>query len=184
MGFKRYEGTFISPQVANATTSGCVCMCARVNTPFLRLAFASLKYSHNEYSRIEWVSDAENCHINFFFLPISFLSLFLIIKSFTVAKESFVFSTVEDEKGEKLDEMFGVKPSFLKVLPSHCLMPPKIVFYAQKIRDFTVYEDDVWMVSYPRTGNNFKNKIMVYRIHVPLYVEGSEMNLELAHMYI
>jgi len=92
------------------------------------------------------------------------LSLFLIIKSSTVAKESFVFSTVEDEKGEKLDEMFGVKPSFLRVLPGHCLLPPKIVFYAQKIRDFTVYEDDVWMISYPRTGNNFKNKVIIYRM--------------------
>ncbi|KMQ86759.1 osmotic stress-responsive proline [Lasius niger] len=28
------------------------------------------------------------------------------IKRYDVAKESFVFSTLEDEKGEKLDEMF------------------------------------------------------------------------------
>ncbi|XP_011259794.1 sulfotransferase family cytosolic 1B member 1 [Camponotus floridanus] len=76
-----------------------------------------------------------------------------------MAKESFVFSTIEDEKGEKLDEMFGVKPSFLKVLPSQSLLPPKIVFYAQKIRDLTVYEDDVWMISYPRTGSHWAQEM-------------------------
>ncbi|CAL1686315.1 unnamed protein product [Lasius platythorax] len=80
-------------------------------------------------------------------------------KRYEVAKESFVFSTVEDEKGEKLDEMFGVKPSFLRVLPGRCLLPPKIVFYAQKIRDFTVYEDDVWMVSHPRTGSHWAQEM-------------------------
>lgn len=89
-----------------------------------------------------------------------------------MAKESFVFSTVEDEKGEKLDEMFGVKPSFLKVLPSHCLLPPKIVFYAQKIRDLTVYEDDIWMISYPRTGNNFKNNVIIYRMFHHVFRNG------------
>jgi hypothetical protein len=73
--------------------------------------------------------------------------------------QSFVFSTMENEKGRKLDEMFGVRPSFLRVQPSNCLLPPKFVFYAQKIRDLIVYEDDVWMISHPRTGKCFNNSI-------------------------
>ncbi|CAL1686316.1 unnamed protein product [Lasius platythorax] len=78
------------------------------------------------------------------------------IKRYDVAKESFVFSTVEDEKlDEKLDDMIQMKSSFLRVLPGRCLLPLKIVLYAQKIRDLTVYEDDVWMVSYPRTGSHW-----------------------------
>lgn len=79
---------------------------------------------------------------------------------FAVSNESIVFSTVDDEKGEKLDEIFGLKPSLLKVQPSGCLLPPKIVFYAQKIRDMPVYEDDVWMISFPRTGECFSNAIL------------------------
>ncbi|XP_011706343.1 PREDICTED: uncharacterized protein LOC105461539, partial [Wasmannia auropunctata] len=77
-----------------------------------------------------------------------------------VSKGSIVFSTIDDEAGEKLDEIFGLKPSFVRVQPSRCLLPPKIIFYAQKIRDMTVYEDDVWMISFPRTGKCFSNAIL------------------------
>lgn len=71
-----------------------------------------------------------------------------------VDKKPFTFTTIESDIGEKLDKMFGVRPSFLKVEKNatHCLLPPQFVFYGMKIRDMEVYEDDVWMVSYPRTG--------------------------------
>ncbi|KAH0949217.1 hypothetical protein HN011_007527 [Eciton burchellii] len=67
---------------------------------------------------------------------------------------------MENEKGRKLDEMFGVRPSFLRVQPSNCLLPPKFVFYAQKIRDLIVYEDDVWMISHPRTGSHWTQEMI------------------------
>ncbi|XP_071625542.1 luciferin sulfotransferase-like [Temnothorax longispinosus] len=76
-----------------------------------------------------------------------------------MGKGSIVFSTMDDETGEKLDEVFGVKPSFVKVQPSHCLLPPKIIFYAQKIRDMPVYEDDIWMISFPRTGSHWAQEM-------------------------
>ncbi|XP_039310823.1 luciferin sulfotransferase [Solenopsis invicta] len=76
-----------------------------------------------------------------------------------MAKESIVFSTMDDETGEKLDEIFGTKPSLVKVQPSRCLLPPKIIFYAQKIRDMPVYEDDVWMISFPRTGSHWAQEM-------------------------
>lgn len=75
-----------------------------------------------------------------------------ILDFFAVGKGSIMFSTIDDETGEKLDEIFGMKPTVVKVQPSRCLLLPKIIFYAQKIRDMTVYEDDVWMISFPRTG--------------------------------
>lgn len=71
-------------------------------------------------------------------------------------KEPIVFSYLEDKTGKKLDEMYGLTPAFLKVQPSCCLLPPQFVFYAQKIRDLKVYEDDTWMVSFPRTGERLK----------------------------
>lgn len=63
-----------------------------------------------------------------------------------------VYKTVDGSIGEKLDRMFGVKSSFLRVEPSNCLLPPEFVLLGTKIRDMKIYDDDVWMVSYPRTG--------------------------------
>ena len=65
---------------------------------------------------------------------------------------SLTFSTVEGPIGEKLDEMFKVKTSFLRVNPGRCLLPPQYVFIAKRIRDLEIRYDDVWIVSYPRTG--------------------------------
>ncbi|KAL0103128.1 hypothetical protein PUN28_017452 [Cardiocondyla obscurior] len=56
--------------------------------------------------------------------------------------------------------MFAYKPSFLKVQPGRCLMPPTIVFFAQRIRDMQVYEDDTWLISYPRTGSHWAQEMI------------------------
>lgn len=71
----------------------------------------------------------------------------------TVNKKSITFSTMEGNFADKLDYMFGVKSSFLKVEPGYCLLPPNYVYFAKKIRDMKIYEDDIWVVSYPRTGD-------------------------------
>ena len=64
------------------------------------------------------------------------------------------YSTVDGTLGTKLDKMFGVKYSFLRVKPSNSLLPPQYVFVGPRIRDLEIRQDDVWLVSYPRTGNN------------------------------
>ncbi|EFN86019.1 Sulfotransferase family cytosolic 1B member 1 [Harpegnathos saltator] len=71
-----------------------------------------------------------------------------------------MFTYLEDKTAEKLDEMYGFKPSFLKVQPSQCLLPVQFVFYAQKIRNLKVYEDDIWMVSFPRTGSHWMQEMI------------------------
>ncbi|XP_026674212.1 sulfotransferase family cytosolic 1B member 1 [Ceratina calcarata] len=70
------------------------------------------------------------------------------------------FSTIEGDVGRKLDKMFGVKSSFLRVQPGHCMIPPQFVFYGTRIRDMEIYEDDVWMVSYPRTGSHWAQEMV------------------------
>lgn len=65
---------------------------------------------------------------------------------------SLSFTTIDGEIGEKLDKIFKVRSSFLKVQPGDCLLPPQYVFIATKIRDLEIRNDDVWIVSYPRTG--------------------------------
>lgn len=63
-----------------------------------------------------------------------------------------IYKTVDGQVGKKLDWMFGVKSSFMRVEPGHCLLPPNYVFLGTKIRDMEIRNDDIWMVSYPRTG--------------------------------
>lgn len=71
-----------------------------------------------------------------------------------------VYKTVDGSVGDKLDRMFGVKSSFLRVEPSNCLLPPEFVLLGSKIRDMNIYSDDVWMVSYPRTGSHWAQEMV------------------------
>ncbi|XP_043268973.1 luciferin sulfotransferase [Venturia canescens] len=73
------------------------------------------------------------------------------------------FKTVDGKIGAKLDQMYGVKSSFVRVEPGHCLVPPQYIFLATKIRDMEIRNEDVWMVSYPRTGSHWAQE-MVYCI--------------------
>ncbi|XP_033205932.1 sulfotransferase 2 [Bombus vancouverensis nearcticus] len=70
------------------------------------------------------------------------------------------FTTIEGDVGRRLDKMFGVKPSFLRVEPGHCLLPPQFVFHGVNIRDMEIYDDDVWMISYPRTGSHWAQEMV------------------------
>lgn len=70
------------------------------------------------------------------------------------------YKTVDGDVGARLDRMFGIKSSFLRVKPSDCLLPPHFVFYGTKIRDMEIYDDDVWMVSYPRTGSHWAQEMV------------------------
>ncbi|XP_076240816.1 sulfotransferase 2 [Calliopsis andreniformis] len=75
-------------------------------------------------------------------------------------KKPISFTTVEGEVGRRLDKFFGIKSSFMRVEPSNCLLPPQFVFYATRIRDLEVYEDDVWLISYPRTGSHWVQEMV------------------------
>ncbi|XP_031843273.1 sulfotransferase 2 [Nomia melanderi] len=75
-------------------------------------------------------------------------------------KKPITFTTIEGDVGAKLDKIFQVKCSFLRVQPSNCILPPHFVFYGSRIRDMEVYEDDVWMVSYPRTGSHWAQEMV------------------------
>lgn len=70
-----------------------------------------------------------------------------------VEERPLIFTTIEGDIAHKLDTMFNVKNDFLRVEPGHSLLPRLFVYEGVKIRDMDVYEDDVWMVSFPRTGN-------------------------------
>lgn len=70
------------------------------------------------------------------------------------------FTTIEGDLGRRLDKMFGVKYSFMKVEPGGCLLPPQFIHYGTRIRDLEVYEDDVWLTSFPRTGSHWTQEMV------------------------
>ncbi|CAD6225909.1 GSCOCG00005789001-RA-CDS [Cotesia congregata] len=86
------------------------------------------------------------------------------------------FTTVEGKVGATLDRMFGVQTSFLRVEPGNCLLPPQYVTLGKKIRDMEIYPDDVWMVSYPRTGSHWAQE-MVWCIGNDLDFEKAKVPL-------
>ncbi|XP_023245064.1 sulfotransferase 1 family member D1-like [Copidosoma floridanum] len=82
------------------------------------------------------------------------------------------YTTIEGTIGKKLDKMFGVKYSFLRVKPGDCLLPPQYVFIGSRIRDLEVHDSDVWMVSYPRTGSHWVQEMA--------WLIGNDLNYEKA----
>lgn len=67
---------------------------------------------------------------------------------------SFTHKELTGPYADKLDKIFGVPKSFYEYNPGKFLMPLCFSEITQKILDSEVREDDVWLVSYPRTGNN------------------------------
>jgi len=67
------------------------------------------------------------------------------------------YENLEDKFAKRLDDLFGVKGCLIEVNPGKCILPPKYKDLGQRIKNMEVRPDDVWLVSYPRTGNNFSN---------------------------
>ncbi len=64
------------------------------------------------------------------------------------------FNEVEDEYKRKLDKLFGVNNCLIEVNPGKVLLPPKYEELGEQILNLEVRPDDVWLASYPRTGNH------------------------------
>lgn len=66
---------------------------------------------------------------------------------------SLQYGKVEGPLRQKVDDLFGENEGgLIEVNPGNVLVPPKYLKFAQRILDLEVRPDDVWIVSYPRTG--------------------------------
>ncbi|KAL0276598.1 UNVERIFIED_CONTAM: hypothetical protein PYX00_004141 [Menopon gallinae] len=83
------------------------------------------------------------------------------------------YERIEGEDADKLDELFGVKDCLIEVNPGHVLLPPDFQEIGQRIVDLEVREDDVWLVSYPRTGSTWTQE-MIWCIGNNLDFEGAK----------
>lgn len=69
-----------------------------------------------------------------------------------VEMTSISVKPVEAAYAEKLDKIFGKKDSLVEYNPGRCLLPTTFEDVAQKVLDADVREDDLWFISFPRTG--------------------------------
>lgn len=62
------------------------------------------------------------------------------------------YKSVEEKYANKLEAMFGLKNCLIEINPGKVLMPPYYKEVGSKIQNLKVLNDDVWLASYPRTG--------------------------------
>lgn len=68
-------------------------------------------------------------------------------------KMSYEVKKISGQYADMLDKSFGVKDSLFEFGSSGCLLPLWHQSFAQRIIDAEVREDDVWLISYPKTGD-------------------------------
>lgn len=68
---------------------------------------------------------------------------------------SVTVKELNNEDLEIVDKAFGCKRGLIEFNPGQCLLPPYHERIAQQIADAPVREDDVWLISYPRTGSTW-----------------------------
>lgn len=84
------------------------------------------------------------------------------------------YEPLQPEVAERIDNLFGHKNCLIEVNPGKVLMPPRYEEIGDRIRMSEVRPDDVWVVSYPRTGSTWAQE-MVWCI-------GNDLDFERAKM--
>lgn len=83
------------------------------------------------------------------------------------------YKEVNAEEEKRLNSLFPRQNCFIEVLPGNVIVPKAFKDIGQEIRDMTVYPDDVWMVSFPRTGSTWAQE-MVWLLGNNLDFEGAK----------
>lgn len=62
------------------------------------------------------------------------------------------YKLLDDSIVDRLDSFYNKNNSFIEVNPGNVVMPRIYQDIGDQILNFEVRQDDVWMISYPRTG--------------------------------
>lgn len=73
---------------------------------------------------------------------------------------TLTYKELEKEVEERIDSMFPKKNCFIQTLPGNVVLPRKYMEIGEKIRNLETYADDVWLVSYPRTGSTWAQEMI------------------------
>ncbi|XP_034117394.1 luciferin sulfotransferase [Drosophila nasuta] len=77
---------------------------------------------------------------------------------------------------KRTNAIFPAQDCFVEVLPDRLIIPRKYVELGESIRQLPIYEDDVWMISYPRTGSTWAQE-MVWLLGNQLDYEAAKQQL-------
>ncbi|XP_050437128.1 luciferin sulfotransferase [Adelges cooleyi] len=70
------------------------------------------------------------------------------------------YVNIEEKIAKRLDDLFGVKDCLIEVNPGQVILPPKYKDLGERIMNMEVRTDDVWLVSYPRTGSTWAQEMV------------------------
>ncbi|EDV43309.1 uncharacterized protein Dana_GF16584 [Drosophila ananassae] len=85
-----------------------------------------------------------------------------------------IYRELEADIVRRTNAVFPVKNCFVEVLPDQLIIPRKYVEMGESIRSLPVYEDDVWMISYPRTGSTWAQEMVWLLGHNSDYVAAEQ----------
>ncbi|KAH8293532.1 hypothetical protein KR054_001367 [Drosophila jambulina] len=89
-----------------------------------------------------------------------------------------IYRELEADIVRRTNAVFPAQNCFVEVLPDHLIIPRKYMELGESIRSLPVFEDDVWMVSYPRTGSTWAQE-MVWLLGHKLDYVAAEQDLRL-----
>ncbi|XP_073972160.1 luciferin sulfotransferase-like [Rhodnius prolixus] len=73
----------------------------------------------------------------------------------------YEITKIEGKEGEELLELFtGEKAGFVQVGPKKWTLPTKYAVHAENIYSFEVKEDDLWIVTFPRSGTTLMQELV------------------------
>ncbi|XP_065214235.1 sulfotransferase 1B1-like [Planococcus citri] len=84
------------------------------------------------------------------------------------------YNNLEEEFRKRLDGLFGVENCLIEVNPGKVLLPPKYQEIGERIFNLKVKDDDLWLISYPRTGSTWAQE-MAWCIANNLDYEGAKL---------
>lgn len=90
---------------------------------------------------------------------------------------SYTAKPYNGKYAKRLDEIFGVETSLYEFNPGKVLLPPFFNDFAQKILDAPVREDDIWLISFPRTGSTWCQE-MIWLINNNLDFDGAKNTVQ------
>ncbi|XP_034659949.1 luciferin sulfotransferase [Drosophila subobscura] len=85
-----------------------------------------------------------------------------------------VYRELDADIVRRTNAVFPAQNCFVEVLPDQLIIPRKYVELGESIRSLPVYEDDVWMVSYPRTGSTWAQEMVWLLGHELDYVAAEQ----------
>lgn len=73
------------------------------------------------------------------------------------------YDSLDDSIADRLDSFFNkTNNNFIEVNPGNVVMPRIYRDIGDQVLNFDVRHDDIWMISYPRTGNGERRALLLW----------------------